>query len=112
MFYVPEVVNLDSERGIIEFERIVHLRTIQDLATQHDDRLMNILERAGSSLAIVHERLALPDDMRSARGGISQSDSPTNAPVFVRVVPHSRSYSTTPLQYLFSEYGSIPQARD
>lgn len=64
MFYVPEVVNRDPQRGIIEFERIVHLRTIQDLATRNDNRLLRIIERAGSSLAIIHDRLALQDDLR------------------------------------------------
>lgn len=64
MFYVPEVVNRDSQCGVIDFERIVHLRTIQDLAIRHDDRLLKIIERAGRSLALVHQRMTLRDDMQ------------------------------------------------
>jgi hypothetical protein len=64
LFAVPKVVNLDAEAGVLEFERLSGLATLLDLAVRKDPRLAELLEKAGRALAIVHERLVLPDEMK------------------------------------------------
>jgi hypothetical protein len=64
LFSVPKVVNLDTEVGVLEFERLSGLVTLLDLAVRKDPRLPTLLERAGQALATVHEKLILPQEMR------------------------------------------------
>ncbi len=64
LFAVPKVANLDMEAGVLEFERLGGLATLLDLAARRDPRLPELLEKTGQALAIVHERLILPDEMK------------------------------------------------
>lgn len=64
LFYVPKVVNLDAEAGVLEFERLSGLATLLDLAVHKDQRLPGLLERTGQALAVVHEKLVLPEEMK------------------------------------------------
>lgn len=64
LFGVPEVVNFDTEAGVLEFERVRGLSTLLGLAIRKDDRLNELLDRAGQSLAVIHKKLTLPEEMK------------------------------------------------
>ncbi len=64
LFYVPKVVNFDTETGQLEFERLNDLVTLLDLAIRKDKRLPYLLKKAGNALAVIHRDLALPDEMK------------------------------------------------
>ncbi|MHC4424774.1 MAG: hypothetical protein ACYSYV_01610 [Planctomycetota bacterium] len=64
LFYVPEVVNFDAKAGVLEFERLSGLVTLLDLAVRKDKRLPGLLKKAGQALAVVHEKLVLPEEMK------------------------------------------------
>jgi len=49
---------------VLDFERLDELSTLLDLAIRKDKRLYELLERAGRALAVVHEQLTLPDEMK------------------------------------------------
>lgn len=66
LFRVPRVVNFDAEAGVLEFERVRELSTLLDLAVRKDARLPGLLEKAGRALAVVHEELTLPEEMKLA----------------------------------------------
>lgn len=66
LFRVPRVVNFDAGAGVLEFERLRELATLLDLAVRKDARLPELLEKAGRALAVVHEELTLPEDMKVA----------------------------------------------
>lgn len=64
LFCVPKVVNFDAGAGVLEFERLSGLVTLLDLAVRKDPRLPGLLEKAGQALAVVHEKLVLPEAMK------------------------------------------------
>jgi len=64
LFCVPKVLNFDAETGVLEFERLSGLVTLLDLAVCRDERLPELLEKAGQALAVVHEKLVLPEEMK------------------------------------------------
>jgi hypothetical protein len=61
LFYVPRVLDLDQDKGILELERLHGLVTLLQLAIDKDTRVLEFSQRAGSALAVVHEQLVLPD---------------------------------------------------
>jgi len=63
-FYVPKVVKFDSDAGMLEFERLNGLVTLLDMAARKDQRLFEVLNKAGQALAVIHEKLNLPEDMK------------------------------------------------
>lgn len=65
-FSVPKVINFDAEAGVLEFERLRGLSTVLDLAVRKDARLPELLDKTGQALAVIHERLTLPEEMKSA----------------------------------------------
>ena len=64
LFSVPRIVNFDAEAGTLEFERLHELSTLLDLAVRKDDRLHEMLDKAGQALAAIHEKLTLPEEMK------------------------------------------------
>jgi aminoglycoside phosphotransferase (APT) family kinase protein len=64
LFYVPKVVKLDTNAGVLEFERIDGLVTLLDLAARKDLRLFELLNKAGQALSVIHEKLVLPENMK------------------------------------------------
>jgi ubiquinone/menaquinone biosynthesis C-methylase UbiE len=64
LFYVPKVVNFDAKTGELEFERLNSLVTLLDMATRKDERLFELLKKAGQALAVIHEKLVLPENMK------------------------------------------------
>jgi len=64
LFYVPKVVNFDAKTGVLEFERLNGLVTLLDMAARKDERLFELLKKAGRALAVVHEKLVLPEEMK------------------------------------------------
>ncbi|MHC4116774.1 MAG: BUD32 family EKC/KEOPS complex subunit [Planctomycetota bacterium] len=64
LFSVPKVVNFDPEIGVLEFERLNGLATLLDLAVREDGRLSELLKKAGRALAVIHEELTLPEEMK------------------------------------------------
>lgn len=64
LFYVPKVVNFDAKAGVLEFERLDGLVTLLDMAARKDERLLELLKRAGQALAAIHEKLVLPEQMK------------------------------------------------
>jgi len=64
LFRVPKVVNFDFGAGVLEFEKLSSLVTLLDLAVRKDPRLPALLEKAGQALAVVHEKLILPEEMK------------------------------------------------
>jgi hypothetical protein len=64
LFSVPKVVHLNDEAGALEFERLGELVTLLDLAVRKDLRLPGLLKQTGQALAIVHQKLVLPEKMK------------------------------------------------
>jgi aminoglycoside phosphotransferase (APT) family kinase protein len=64
LFYVPKIVNFDAKARVLEFERIDGLVTLLDMAARKDNRLLELLKKAGQSLAVIHEKLVLPEEMK------------------------------------------------
>ena len=64
LFYVPRVLDLDQETGVLDFERLDGLVTLHKLAVDKDVRSLELFEKAGRALAVVHEQLVLPDAMK------------------------------------------------
>ncbi len=64
LFSVPRVVNFDAEAGVLEFERLRGLSRLLDLAVRKDARLPELLNKAGQALAVIHEKLTLPEEMK------------------------------------------------
>jgi len=64
LFYVPQVLNFDQDRGLLDLERLSGLVTLLQLAIDKDARLLELSEKAGQSLAVIHEQLILPDEMK------------------------------------------------
>jgi aminoglycoside phosphotransferase (APT) family kinase protein len=64
LFYVPKVINFDAGAGVLEFERLDGLVTLLDMAVRKDKRLFELLKNAGQALAVIHEKLALPEQMK------------------------------------------------
>lgn len=64
LFYVPKVVNFDPKTGVLEFERLHGLVTLLDMTARKDERLFELLKKAGQALAVVHEKLVLPEEMK------------------------------------------------
>ncbi|MGB2862332.1 MAG: hypothetical protein WBC05_03315 [Sedimentisphaerales bacterium] len=64
LFYVPKIVNFDAQTGVLEFERLNGLVTLLDMAARKDERLFKLLKKAGQALAVVHEKLVLPQEMK------------------------------------------------
>jgi len=64
LFYVPKVLNFEEKMGQLDFERLDGLITLQQLAFDRDARSLELSEKAGRALAVVHEQLVLPDDMK------------------------------------------------
>jgi len=64
LFDVPEIVNFNAETGVIEFERIKGLITLFDLMVRKDAQVFELLKKAGMALAVIHEELVLPDEMK------------------------------------------------
>ena len=64
LFYVPRVAGLDTEAGVLEFERLDGLVTLHELSLRKDPRLFAVLEKAGEALSVVHEKLVLPEEMK------------------------------------------------
>jgi len=78
LFYVPEVIKFDSEKGILCFERLDDMFTLLELIANNDSRIFEILERAGRSLAVIHEQLVLPDELKENLPEIWREDSSEN----------------------------------
>ncbi|MHC4437635.1 MAG: phosphotransferase family protein [Planctomycetota bacterium] len=64
LFYVPKVVNFDAKTGVLEFERLHGLVTLLDMAARKDERLLELLKKAGQALGVIHEQLVLPEEMK------------------------------------------------
>ena len=64
LFYVPKIVNFNAKTGVLEFERLNGLVTLLDMAARNDERLFELLKKAGQALAAVHEKLVLPQEMK------------------------------------------------
>jgi aminoglycoside phosphotransferase (APT) family kinase protein len=64
LFYVPKVVNFNAKTGVLEFERLNGMVTLLDMAARKDERLFELLKKAGQALAVVHEKLVLPREMK------------------------------------------------
>jgi tRNA A-37 threonylcarbamoyl transferase component Bud32 len=65
-YQVPRVVRLDTDQGVIEFERVPHLKTLRQLVVAGDPRLPQVFNQAGGALAAIHDALELPDHLRTA----------------------------------------------
>ena len=64
LFNVPKVAGFDTDAGLLKFERLEGLVTLLDLAIKRDPRLLDLLKKTGRSLAVIHEQLILPDEMK------------------------------------------------
>ena len=64
LFYVPKVLGFDADKGLLDFERLDGLVTLHQLALIKDVRSLELFEKAGRALAVVHEQLVLPDEMK------------------------------------------------
>ncbi|MCJ7778662.1 MAG: hypothetical protein MUP16_10150 [Sedimentisphaerales bacterium] len=64
LFYVPRILDLDLDKGVLVLERLRGLVTLLRLAIDRDARLLELSARAGRALAVIHEQLVLPDKVR------------------------------------------------
>jgi len=63
VFYVPRILRKDPDAGVIEFERIDGLVSLRDLFAAETD-VLDLLNRAGRTLAYTHEHLELPEELK------------------------------------------------
>ncbi|OHB60963.1 MAG: hypothetical protein A2167_06080 [Planctomycetes bacterium RBG_13_46_10] len=64
LFYVPKVLDFDRNKGVLELERLNGLETLLELAINKDARILELMNRAGRALAVIHEQLVLPDKIK------------------------------------------------
>lgn len=64
LFYVPKVVEFAPDAGVLDFERLRDMSTLLELAVSRDARALELTEKAGRALAVVHDQLILPDEMK------------------------------------------------
>ena len=64
LFYVPRVLDFDRDKGVLELERLNGLETLLELAINKDARILELMNRAGRALAVIHEQLVLPDKIK------------------------------------------------
>jgi aminoglycoside phosphotransferase (APT) family kinase protein len=64
LFYVPKIINFDNKTVVLEFERLNGLTTLLDMAARKDHRIFELLKKAGQALAVIHEKLVLPEQMK------------------------------------------------
>ena len=64
LFYVPKIVSFEAKTGVLDFERLNGLMTLLDLAARKDERLLELLKKAGQALGVIHEKLVLPEEMK------------------------------------------------
>ncbi len=64
LFSVPKVIRFDAEAGALEFEQLSDLVTLLDMAVRKDQRLSGLLKKAGQALAVIHEKLVLPEEFK------------------------------------------------
>jgi len=64
LFSVPKVIRFDAQAGVLEFERLSDLVTLLEMAVRKDRRLPGLLKKTGQALAVVHEKLVLPEEMK------------------------------------------------
>jgi hypothetical protein len=64
LFYVPEVIRFDAKAGVLDFERLEGLVTLLQLAVRKDERVGELMKKVGQALAMVHEKLVLPEEMK------------------------------------------------
>lgn len=64
LFYVPRVLDFDRDKGVLELERLKGLVTLLQLAINKDARVLELMNRAGRALAVIHEQLILPDKIK------------------------------------------------
>ncbi|MCZ6698414.1 MAG: hypothetical protein O7D94_05720 [Planctomycetota bacterium] len=62
LFYVPRVIDFDERSGILDLELLPRVRTLHELAVTRDSRIPELMYKAGSALAIVHDHLRLDDE--------------------------------------------------
>jgi hypothetical protein len=65
LFRVPKVLDYDETKGIAVFERIEQIQPIHNVIFKAN-QIKPILEMAGRSLAIIHQKLTLPRKMTIA----------------------------------------------
>lgn len=65
LFCVPEVLDYDETKGVAVFERIKNIQPIQGIIFK-TSQIKCLMERVGTSLAIIHQRLILPYEMSIA----------------------------------------------
>jgi aminoglycoside phosphotransferase (APT) family kinase protein len=64
LFYVPKVVKLNPNTGMLEFERLDNLVTLLDMAARKDHRIFELLKKTGQALAVIHDKLVMPEQMK------------------------------------------------
>lgn len=64
LFYVPEVLHFNEERGVLETEWIDGLQGLHSVAVQHAALMGELCCRAGAALGAVHKDLRLPEEMK------------------------------------------------
>jgi len=65
-FYVPRLYESEPDQGVLVFERIQAYQPLASLFLNQDPRLPDLLLRAGEALAVVHQRLQLPSELKAA----------------------------------------------
>jgi len=63
-FYVPRITRFDEPAGVIEFERLAGLKSLVQLATDGRSETGDLFRRTGRALAVIHERLVLPEALK------------------------------------------------
>ena len=60
LFNVPKILYYNKKDGVIDFEYLTHLKSLQNLISNKDNRLFKIFENLGTVLAIIHKNMELP----------------------------------------------------
>jgi tRNA A-37 threonylcarbamoyl transferase component Bud32 len=64
LFYAPRVLDFDRDKGVLKLERLNGLVTLLQLAIDNDARLLELTNRTGRALAVIHEQLVLPEKIK------------------------------------------------
>ena len=61
LFYVPEVLHFEASKGVLDFELISDLETLNDLVETGDSVVSTCIGQVGKAMQLVHSTLKLPE---------------------------------------------------
>jgi len=64
LFNVTKVLDFDQKKAVLDFELLKNIIHLDNVAKRNDSRIYEFCHMVGRALAVVHDRLVLPDEMK------------------------------------------------